>query len=343
MTSLNQTVEIAKKYSPFIGVVSIIIILSVIIFIRYSQRNQPPQALEALPEPTILQSPRQKQPLSFKFPSVKNFQFPKQLPTYTESKIELNPKNYQEIAKVFGFLQEPTSIDNTIEGEQYNWEQLNLRLSISQTNLRYINNTQVFSSNRLTIPELQSRASEIINKTPFVDKKLTLNNKNIKFINVKEEDFTSADSLESASLVEFNYYKILSSFPVYFGQPEAPFLKIRMTKDGTVTYFESRIYQQFTENNTYQLKSIDEAITEIKNGQGKVIQTTIPDEQGNTFELYRIQPLDINALDIKNVYLAFFISTDPTQLAQPIFVFEGEFQDPQGQAGKAYIYLSAVK
>lgn len=341
MTTLSQTARLAKKYGPLIGASFLIIVFSVLTLIRFYLRNQPQRPPEALPQPAIFQDQRQKQPLAFNFPDVKSIQFPKQLPIYTENKIDDDPKKYQEVATSLGFLQGPVSIENTIEGKQYNWQQSNLRLSINQTTLRYINNAQVFSSNKLTLPKLQAKASEFINKTPFVDKKLTLDNNQIKFINVKEEDFTSAGSLEEATLVEFNYYKILSSLPVYFGQPDAPFLTTRMTKDGTVTYFESRLYKDFTENNKYKLKSVDDAIVEIKDGKGKVIQTSLPDEQGNAFELYRIQPLDINTLDIKKIYLAFFISMDSTQLAQPIYVFEGEFNYSPNQIGKATIYLPA--
>lgn len=343
MTSLSQVIKIIKKIGPVAGIILLILVLSMIIFVKYSNKNQPKKPQNPIPEPKIFQETRQKQPQTFVFPDNKNVKFPQILPIYMEHKIELSENIFNEIAASLGFIQEPSQIEDTTDGKQYSWQHANSRLSVSQTVIRYTNNSEIFSGEKLGLAELQAKAGEFIGKIPYMDQSLVLNQKETRFINIKYEDFESAKSLEDASVVELNYFKFLSNSPVFYGIPEAPFLKIRINTDGTIIYFEARLYKDFTELETYPLKNINEAKSQIKAGRGKVVQTSLPDEHGNAFELYRIQPFDIDTLIINNIYLAFFLSSDSMSPTQPIYVFEGEFNNTLNQTGKATIYLPAIE
>ena len=342
MTNLVETKKIIGRLRFPVVVIVLILIFSSLILFRYSSKSTPQNPKETPPAPNIFQDPRQKPPSKINFIDLEKIQLPKQLPVFIYSKIVINEQNYTVVASAFGFSQNPFLVEDTLEGKQFNWKENTLRLSVNQTTIRFSNSTQDFLNKRLSSSELQNIAGKFIDSIPLIDKSATLNREGTTFLNLKDEDFTSSDSEQNAGFVEFNYFKSLEGFPVYYGQPDAPITKIRMSTEGTIIYFETKLYSDFQVQDTFDLKDINDAAKEVKAGRGKIVKTILPDNQGNALELYRIQPVNITTLDIGNVSPAFLLTSDESNTIQPIYVFEGNFDFTPSQKGQAVIYLPAI-
>ena len=343
MISLNQTAPAIKKLGIISAIVSIILVLIFLIFLRYSEREQ--DLTPALPPPTITQDPSQNQPESFVFPNLESLAFPKSLPTFQADLINFNDTSLQAVAQAFGIASEPFLIEEqTLNGRQLNWQENGKILSINNASLRYSDSGPFTNQDQnLTLQELEDRAKEFIQEIPILDKSLTLQETGTAFIILKDEDFLSENSLEKAQVVEFKFEKRLDNYPLYNGGPLSSYLEIRLDKKGNVTNLKSRIFEGFTQENEFNLKELDSIIEEVRNGQGKIVHTAIPDPQGHSFELFRVRPFDIERLEVQNITLGYFLGLDYEESIQPVFILEGEFQHSTQEVGRSYIIVPAIR
>lgn len=348
--NLTRYSELYKKSRPFLGVGIIILSLLVLIYLKYFVETEKQKTGPKITPPSISQNPNQDLPKEFKFPDATSITIPQQLPVYQTSLTDLNDQEYRQIAAIFGITDAPTLTNkNTHDGTQLIWQQSGSILTISQTNLMYSSYTKSIPKPALTLTELKNVAESLIAKISILDKSLQLDLSRIIFIKTRinagtyEDELTSADSFEDAEYIEFNFLKNLSDSPVYYGPPDASFLQIRLAKDGRLVQLTSRIFKDFTPAENYNLKSPQEAIAEVKNGQGKIVQTLFPDKYGQAFEIFRTQPAAIENLDVQHISIAYYLPSNPTEYIQPVFVFEGIFNYKPDQIGRAIIYLPAIK
>lgn len=349
--NLVESAKLLKKMRPYILAGVLIITLSALIYLRYFKKTTGNDLNPIITLPQIAKNPTQKQPAAYKFPDTKNVSIPKQLPVYRATVTKDESINFQELASTFGISTKPLlTNENTHDGKQIIWQQADTTLIISQTNLSYSNYLAPTQGENLNMLELQKIAANFIEKIKILDKSLTLDPNQIVLLRTKvrgsnnpEEELISAESFEKAEFIEFNYKKYLSNLPLYYSTPTSPYLKIRLSKNGTVVYLASRIFQDFSATVNYNLKTLKQAVSEIKNGQGIIVESILPDKYGNTFELYRTQPFKIETLDVKAVYLAYYLSENINEPVQPVFVFEGSFQHEDSQTGKATVFLPAIK
>ena len=342
MINLSSFSITPKRVLQILAAVTIVSILLILIFLQYTQKTISPASVSQNPPPQIPQDPKQQQPgainIQAQFPPL-----PDELPTYEAETLSLPETSYKNIALNFGISSAPSYITDTTDGKQYNWLPQNVVLAVSQTKLRYENNNSLNpSTTNLSETELQNKALQFLEKISYLDKNIQLNPNETAYLNIQSGRYISASALSGAQFVQFKYYKDLSSYPLYFGPPSVAYTEIRLKKDGTVTFLNSMIFKDFTQARSYQLKDREVAEKELRSGQGRVVQTIIPDENGKAFELIRTQPFDMNTLTIKNITLGYYMEREVAKPIQPIFIFEGEFTNALNQSGKAYVYLPAL-
>ena len=350
MPNLTQSAKIAKNIAKITIPAAIIAILVIVIYLQYSTpHNAPINQLPAPKPPIIYQEPGQKQPQLIDVSQIQLPQIPNELPAYQVKTYPLADKDYADIASTLGVNTPPSlTEEQTIYGKQVNWKQDNSTLTINQYNLRYENQIPNQTGTNLSEDQIKQKGDDFMKKLSAVGDNLIIRKVNyLKNPNQSSKSndsyFQSAASFDESQTLEIVYDKKLSNYPLYAGNSNNSYAILRITKDGTIIYFASKIFQSFTPSNSYKLKSTKDAINQIQNHQGKVVQTQIPDQNGQILELFRTQPQSINVTNIKSLTIAYLLPTDITQPIQPVFVAGGEFKNSNNDVGEVTIYLPAFQ
>ena len=342
MPNLTTTIQLIKRASTVLVFLFLVSLLLVAIFFRYQKKA--PQEAPPVPisSPIINQNPNQKQPALLNLSQLETATIPENLPAFIAQKYTITDIAAQTLAKGFGITNNPSFVEEeTLDGKQYNWDEGNLSLTVSQTSLLFKNKTKI-TGVKLSLKELKEKAAFFVQKVPLADN-LAIDDQKTKYLTITDKDrLKSASSFENAHLVEFSYQKNLSGLPLLTNQPDSPYTSIDIAKDGQVVYLSSRFFEKFTQLDSYPIKSASEAVDQIKNGQGKIVLTQILDENGQALELFRNQPININSALINKLSLAYFLPDNPQETIQPIFVAEGNFQR-ENEKGRVLIYLAAIK
>lgn len=343
MADLTTTIHYIKRLAVILIFLSLVGILLVTIFYQY--REKPPQSPSAKPisPPIINQDPSQKQPQFFDFAKAQIATIPENLPVFSAEKYNLTDQLTQNLAASFGFTTPPSNVDeNTVDGKQYNWIQNDLSSAVSQTRLRFEKSKSTQPQANLPQNQLQEVASDFIQKIPLIAKDQVLNWQKTKYLNLANGRLVSASSFEESQIIEFVYDKNINDLPLVGRSPNTGYSVLRIKKNGEIIYLSSLIFNRFIELDSYKLKSLQQAIAQVKSGQGKIVRTAVLDENGQALELFRTQPVEINSITFTNISLAYFLVDDPNETIQPIFVFKGKFQKEPNQDGEVVIYLPAI-
>ena len=345
MTSLTATAQFFKKVAPLLTFLAITALLIFLITFRLTRETIKPQP-SPLPitPPNIDQNPAQKRPSLIDFSKVQISPTPEELPVFETEKYTLPESVIEKLASSFGITTRPFLIEeNSLDGRQYNWQQESIKLSVSQTELRYENRSEnQQAEGRLSQEELLSIASSFIQKIPVLPPEVVYNPQKTKYLIFSKNRLSSADNFPNAQVVEFSFDKKLATLPVIGTTPDSLYLKVRITKNGKITYLSSRFFNRFLERGSYQIKTSEQAIEEVESGQGQIVQAVLLDENQQALELFRNQPVDVKFATITKISLAYFLPSQEISMLQPIFVFEGNFQK-DNQNGKIIIYLPAIK
>lgn len=345
MATLTTTVQFLKRIAPFAGFLLIVIgLIAVIVFRATREPTQIKPSPKPVAPPKILQNPAQKRPGLIDFSQAQIPTVPKELPVFGTEKYNLSESAVKTLASSFGITVDPFLVEeNTLDGRQYNWKQDTLRLTASETDLRYENRVENHSlQGNLSQNELLEKTSSFIQKIPVLPSDLVFNSEETKFLSIKKNRLVSAEGFVNAQLVEFSFDKKLAEIPIVGKTSSSTYVKIRIAKNGTIIYISSRFFNQFPEKELHELKTSQQAIAEVKNGQGSVVETALLDENGQTLELFRVQPFDVKTAAITKISLAYFLPADLKEPVQPIFVFKGNFKK-DNQKGRIVIYLPALK
>src|SRR3989304_2346057 len=346
MTNLTQTSQLLKKIGPFLLIIGIIGLLLVGIFYRYQKPAVQPTGTQIpIPSPQIKQNPAQKQPGAFDHSQVEEPQIPQNLPVYSLKKYDLTEQMAKSAALIFVITNDPFLIEpNTHDGKQYNWQQEDLDLTLSETTIRFEKKAANLNTQDILLEEaLQRISSEFVQKNPLLDKDLVANLQKTQYLRLENERFIGAGTFASSQIVQFFYDKKLSDYPLIGNSPDILPTIIKIQKNGEIISLSARFFKEYEMSGTAQLKSSSEAIGEIKTGKGKVVQTLILDQYGQAVELFRVAPVDVRSARINKISLVYFLPPDTGDLIQPIFNVEGKFDYNDGESGKITIYLPAVK
>ena len=201
------------------------------------------------------------------------------------------------------------------------------------------------NSSNSTIPlnqdQLTQAARDFIARISISPKDLQSNLKKTSYLKKTPSQFTSAPSFDLADVVELHFETIIEGLPLIPNNPNSSTTIVRIAKNGDIASLNLRLYKDLTKDQVFDLKDFDQAKNEVSLGKGKIVQTYLLDENGQALELFSVLPTEIKNLQIKDVYLAYFLPDKDTQI-QPVFVFEGTFKKGN-QNGKAWLYLPAIK
>lgn len=340
MINLKTTSQIFKKIAVGFGILSMLIVLAFAIWLRFKNPELPPKTISL---PSIQQNPRQKPPTSIKFGDSLKAEFPENVPLFKLEKYSITKESAKATAVGFGISKEPDVItENTLDGTQYNWQDGDLDLALSQSQLLFRSINSAFKT-PLSEEKLKEITLNFIANAPLIDKDLSLNTQKTKYLKVPDKGLpTNVGSFNEADAIEFAFDKNLNNLPILTNSPLTPYTTIRVSKGGTITLLESRFFNRYSQQEQYPIKRAKNAQEEVLKGQGKVVQTYSPDEFGQALELFRQGPFDIKSLQVEKVYLAYFLPEVFEEVIQPIFVFEGETQKDDKKI-KAIIYLPAIE
>ena len=340
MANLTATAQSIKKIAPVLifGLIILILVGAII----YRLTNKPKAPLPApINPPEITQNPSQQQPNSYDFSQLKTAEIPKELPIYMTRLYNVTDAVAKSLAEGFGLGGEPRIQENTLDGRQYSWSFQDHQLTINQKSLIFSAKAPPKPDN-LALEQIQDAASFFIQKIPLFDTDLELKQDKIKYLVDRQYWLVNAGTFEAAEKIEFSFDKKLSGLSLLDAVPESTYATVRVRKDGEVVYLSTRLSGGFTQDKIYPIKSAQEAIEEIKNGKGKVVQTQLLDEYGQAVEPFRSQPQTIQLAEINKLELAYFLPDDLTEPVQPIFVAEGTFKIGS-ENGRVVIYLPAIK
>jgi len=341
MATLTNTAQLLKKIGTPISIFLLIIILFGAIYWRYKIKNNQTNEKPA-PNLTIQENIDQKQPGRIDFSNLEKQQIPKELPDFEAQNLSLSDQTAQEIAAAFGVTNQTFLVEeNTLDGRQYNWQQNNIDLSLSQSRMLFKKNgtSQPVS---ISQAELEERAVGYIAKIPYLEKDLSIINQKTKYLKEGSWGIESVNSFEAAQIIEFSFDKKLQNLPIVTNSAGVSYLTVRLNRNGEVIYLSSRLFSSFDQKSVYRIKSQKEAQQEIKNGLGKIVSTKLLDENGQALELFRNKPVNVNLAVLTNLSLAYLLPDNLGEFIQPIYVGIGHFQEGKDN-GEITIYLPAFK
>lgn len=344
MANLTSTKEIARKLLIPLAFVTVAIMLISLIFFRYKNKSLPTPSQSPPPSPALIkQDPKQKLPLTVDFSKLPKKEFPENLPVYTLEKYQdFSAEDAQTVANSLSFNAPPFFVDkNTSDGIQFTWQNGQTTLTLSRSSLRYKNAADDNNNPVLAENQLQDVAKYFIYRIPFVQKDLEIDPKKTTYLKKGQALPTTTNSFENANLVDLYFQKSIEGFSLLPNDPSSPTAFLTIQKNGNIITLNLRLYKQFTKGNSYKLKPLDDTVSLLKQGQGKIVQTLLLDENSKAIENFRSQPQDIKNLTITDVKIAYFLPEDENVIIQPVYVFEGEFTK-DNQKGKAVIYLPAL-
>ncbi len=344
MANLTTTIQLLKRVGAFSAVLVIVIALVGLIIFRLTRKAQSPTV--ALSPPVINQNPDQKQPISFDFKKAQTPKIPKELPVFSAAPYAITDAAAKTLAATLGISGEPTlAKETTLDGKEYTWEQNDLRLVVSQTNLQWRNlgyrKGVLPRTGGFSLDQLQGKADSFVSKISILGEDRQIIPSKTRYLIISGNYLLDADSFENAQIIEFSYSKNLDSLPLVGNYPQTPYASIRVTKDGEVIYLVSRFFEGFSQGSSYPLKSTKQAFEEIKRGQGGVVLTQITNDKGQPLDVYS-RPEAIQEAAITDIHLAYYLPEDTKEPIQPIFVAEGTFRK-ENEQGRIVIYLPAVK
>lgn len=339
LTTLKQFL---KKAWPFVLILFLIFIVFLLLYITVASKKPSPTTAQ-VPTPVIEQNPLQKAPQSIDTSQASSLAVPGSLPFYSAQKLVFNDQQVQDIAGKFSISQKPTiTQEKTYDGKQYTWIEKTKTLSISDTAISYKDTSNTAGNSNLSLSELENKAQESIKSLGIINGVITLDNQNTAYLAFSNGSYTSASSFDEAQIISLYFNLNLSGYPIFYNTPNPSLINIMMKKDGQVASFNARFFSGFKQAESYKIKPYQQALSELKGGQGKLVNTLLLDDNNQSVDESSIRPVDIQKADIKKSQIAYFLPTDSTSAIQPVFVFTGEFTI-NNQKGRAIFYLPAAQ
>ncbi len=344
MTNLSDVHGKIKSSVVTFLVVIVLLLLSAIIYLKFNSKNTQISVLPTPKPPAISQNPSQKQPDKFDFSNIETVAAPTVLSVYTANKYQIDLNTAVNIAQKFGYKTNPANtISNTTDGTQFTWADKDKVLSISQTTIRFKDATLTKIINNLSAENLQNTATDFVKSIPQIGQDVSLDSHKTAYFSVNGALTSSASSFADAQIVEFTYDKKLSGYPIFTSSINPSAIIIQLRKDGSIAQFQARIFNGFTDRDQYPILTLREAVENVKNNKGVIVNTYMPDKNGQALDLFRVKTEDIKLAKMAKISLAYYLPTKLDNEIQPIYIFEGNFTTSNNESGKIVIYLPALK
>lgn len=337
MTTLGETSAFLKKYTLPLVFLLLIPFLLYFVYLKFQNRQTQTSSLT----PPAIEQNSDKTPSSFKveadFPET-----PNKLPTFNLKPIELNDEQASAIAKSFGLDPKPTLKENTYSGIQYSFNTPTHALEINKKEIRYTNKALQNTTEQKSDKDLEKAASSFLNNLGFLPFELTINTSKNNYQKIQGDAYLSAPK-ESSQFVEFSFEFNMNAYKVLTNSRKPSFAKIKVDKGGNIVEANITYPFSFEELESYKLKNKQTALNELDMKKAVITSALILDKFGQANDLYNINVDEIGTVTIKNIYLAYFYANKPSEIIQPIYVFEGNFTSLKNEPGSITMYLPAIQ
>lgn len=301
-----------------------------LIFLRFKSLQKPSVLPSPISTPSFHQEPSQNQPNTYDI-QLPQVSLPKVLAIFKVQTATITEEEARSIARVLGIPNEPSSVQETTDGKQFSRQKDNATLTVSQSQIRY-KNFHAAKTGTQNLTDLTSKASSLIRNIPELDKTVILNDAKTKYLTITGNHLVNSNSFGQAQFVEFTFDKNLGNFPIVTNYPDTNYLTLGFNKDGDLVYMYARLFENFIPQNSYPIKTQKQAVQELMQGRGKIIQTSFAGSTG---------PINVKDVKMTNLELAYLLPDKLADVIQPIFVFSGSFEYRNG-AGEIIIYLPAI-
>jgi len=245
--------------------------------------------------------------------------------SYTPDLLGLS--NAKQTVSPAGFTQAPAKLSDTV----YAWTDPNAtdiarKLTMNIVDY-YFNLTTNYKSNpTLTsgqglpdqtgaINSAQGLLTSLNSLPPDIDQTKTQAN----LLTFKNGILTPAESISEAQIINVVFHQQdLDSLPIYYDDPNSSNINVLIGSNGTILEANYTHQVATSDSSTYPLKTAQQAFDELKQGKGYIAT----DNEAS------------NNIQINNVFLAYYIGSNPQQYLMPVIVF--------AQDNNFYAYVPAV-
>lgn len=257
----------------------------------------------------------------------------------------LSLERTKNLAKKLGFVTLPKEISPSL----YFWQDENKSLRANTVTGNFEIDSDI-SQITLSVGDLPS-SGEIKSMTKgYMDGKgllqsgFEIGSQEVVLIKKNGLTLSKAISLSETSLARIDFFRSLkaeddNTIPVLPLNPKRGLVELYYVGGSNFPKVKYTVWDfDFEKGETYPLRSISSTWEDIKNNRGFI---TYLQHQGSD-SLESLNSLSLLDIYIRKIYLAYFDDESIQNFLQPIYVFEGDGKDEEGQAVDISIYLPAV-
>lgn len=346
--NLTNAANLSKKIFMPLFVISICALLVFLIVFRYRKTRVEEIIMPKFPiqQPLFNQSPLIEKPKSIQI--AENLQGSQNKPApffvYQIREQNIDPARAKGLATSFGLSDQPETVKDAVLGDIFRWSTSEATLSINKFKLTYNKqpspreNAQQ-ETNLRTMEDLKNYINQFLEKHQLKNDFFALALDNVIFLKKgpagqveKVSDITQADTI--SILLAFK----LNNSPVVDHNADQTPASLSLTKSGDIISLSYRFLPLLQPLEKYPIKTIAQAVNEILAGNG-ILADFIPETKLTQDEGEAVK---ISSAYLSSADLAYYLPLPPPQVLQPVYVFKGNAQSTENEAGQVKMLIPAV-
>jgi hypothetical protein len=331
---------IIRQYKIFIFLAALIPVLGFSLFLRSAKKPPADPVFGPLPVPETEFDIESGPEISYQFSLPKNAleKLPRQLAVYQIKKLSDQEviNRFAKLAEEMGFSTKPT-IQAVDKETYYIWEEKDKFLRVNSLTGQFIFQGNLpLTLGIITPQDAESLVREKLANWGILDKDAPVT---IKYFGVAGMELVPVTNPSLADVYEAVFSFSIDGFPVVGLGPAQTVAMARINREGqllTLYYFLRQSDQEKV--GTYPLKPGSLALTEVQQGQGKIL--SLKTKSG--FETNFNPENPIKAVNINSIELIYYESLEKQDYFQPIYLFSGSATLEDDTVLEASLYLPAV-
>jgi len=327
---MKQIIELVKKYWVFVLLATLVVILLAFWLI---QKTKPEIPSGPVPSPTagILPQPQSQYSQSLGeglyytiFLSETDFsQLPSSLPVYQIKPLTQKEilSRYDKLIKQLGFTVNPQEQERP-DGRYLIWQEGENYL---QTNL---NSGQLLFAGKVSLSppdktlnslQIQDLVKQKLSAWQLITEEAEI--KNIEGFGVAGLELIPVENLNQAIVFQIAYSASFEGYPLVGLGPAKNLIEAKINNQGVLNSLIFNLLQ--VENKPmdyYPLKNYEETSQEIKEGKGQIIEILTPQREERSLPSLK----EIQEIRITSVSLVYYVTIEPQEYYQPVFLFKGK-------------------
>jgi len=297
-----------------------ILAVLLLIFILFIKKDKKSEEKQILPNtPSITKNYKGQLSFNIKLPE-KDFNFPKELPLIETVKKEIPKESIFAIANKLGFLGEPVSANDVIDGQTYFWKNEDLTLfAFPNTGVIRFNSER---SKQVIDKQLSENEIVEISEKFFYDNGFTekgsLKVKEIKYLkeDIKSEIFLESKK-ENSIIYECIFNPVILDYEINTYWTDQPLIYVRILKDGTVYSAQYTNLAQIQKGTTFY------KIMDFAEFQENIQKSTLISVKNAQLTLSDLNINSISQIDVNKINIIYLQDASSSLYLQPVFLIEG--------------------